>query len=399
MKNSKSKNDMSRRALVVVLDSAGIGELPDAARYGDSGAATLPHIYERVPKIHTPNLAALGLGHIAELRGLRADAPPSACFGKMAERSAGKDTTTGHWELMGLELEEPFQTFGEGFPEELLFAFREATGRGVLGNKAASGTAIIEELGKEHLATGDWIVYTSADSVFQLAAHEERVPLEELYAACEEARKICDGYRIGRVIARPFVGRPGSFTRTYNRHDYSMPPDGPTVLDALNEAGVPVSGVGKIRDIFAGAGVGESYATHGNAEGIEQTLALLGKQRSGLIFVNLVDFDMVYGHRRNVEGYARALEEFDRALPEILSALEKQDLLFITADHGCDPTFLSHTDHTREYVPLLAASPLFSQGVPLGTRGSFADLGATVAQALGVAWSGSGESFLGELPL
>lgn len=393
------KNSKTKRALVIVLDSAGIGELPDAQNYGDSGAATLPHIYDQVPDIHTPNLGALGLGHITPLRGLRADGPPEGCYGKMAERSAGKDTTTGHFELMGLELKHPFQTFPGGFPEELLGAFRQATGRGILGNKTASGTAIIEELGPEHLATGDWIVYTSADSVFQLAAHEERVPLAELYAACEKARALCDRYRIGRVIARPFVGQPGAFTRTYNRHDYSMPPSAPTVLDALQKRGVPVTGVGKIRDIFAGVGVDRSFATHGNAEGIEQTLALLKEQKTGLVFVNLVDFDMVYGHRRNAQGYARALEEFDRALPDIRAALTKDDLLFITADHGCDPTFLSHTDHTREYVPLLVASPRFSSGVPLGTRSSYADLGATVAQALSVPWDGAGKSFLDELPL
>jgi phosphopentomutase len=385
--------------VVLVIDSAGIGAMPDAADYGDAGAATLQHTAEAAGGLRLPNLERLGLGRVAPIQGVAAVPEPTGFSGKLAELSPGKDTTTGHWELMGRVLARAFSVYPQGFPPEIVAPFVERTGRGVLGNKAASGTAILEELGAEHLATGKWILYTSADSVFQLAAHEEKIPLEELYAACRLARGLLDPHRVGRVIARPFVGSPGSFQRTYHRHDFSMRPDGPTVLTALEAAGMPVVGVGKIHDIFAGDGVGRSVASEGNADGLAKTRALLGELERGLLFANYVDTDMVYGHRRDARGYARALEEIDVALAGILAALGPGDLLLITADHGCDPCFLAHTDHTREYVPLVAWSPALARGGDLGTRPGFADVGATVADWLGVAWDGAGRSILPELGL
>jgi phosphopentomutase len=312
----------------------------------------------------------------------------------MAEQSEGKDTTSGHWELMGLVVDEPFIVFPDGFPPEIVDPFAEATGRGVLGNRPASGTEIVAKLGEEHLKTGKWILYTSADSVFQLAAHEEEVPLPELYRACETARKQLDPWRVGRVIARPFVGQPGAFTRTYNRHDYSVPPDGATVLDSLQQAGVQVTGVGKIRDIYAGAGVNRSITTEGNQDGMDRLAILLDEKTPGLVFANLIDFDMCFGHRRNPSGYAHALEEFDRGLGRLMERMTPDDLLLITADHGCDPTYTLHTDHTREYVPVIMWSPRFIAGGDLGVRDTFADLGVTVAAALGAEWSGPGRGFL-----
>jgi phosphopentomutase len=385
---------MFPRALVVVLDSVGVGALPDAEEYGDAGAATLQHAAEAVGGVSLPNLQKLGLGCIVPVLGVEPAERPEGYFGKMAEQSKGKDTTSGHWELMGLVVEEPFSVFPDGFPPEIVDPFVQATGRGVLGNRPASGTRIVEELGQEHLDTGDWILYTSADSVFQLAAHEEKVPLAELYAACQTAREQLNPWRVGRVIARPFVGQAGAFTRTYNRHDYSMPPDGPTVLEALGQAGVPVVGVGKIRDIYAGAGVGRSVTTEGNQDGLDRLAALLDEKNPGLVFANLVDFDMRFGHRRNPSGYTHALEEFDQGLSRLMERITSDDLLLITADHGCDPTYTVHTDHTREYVPVIMWSPRFNAGGDLGTRETFADLGATVADALGVDWYGPGRSFL-----
>jgi phosphopentomutase len=382
------------RAVVVILDSLGIGELPDAAAFGDAGAATLQHIAEAVPGFSLPNLERMGLGRIAPIVGVPPAQNPSGYGGKMAERSVGKDTTTGHWELAGLVVKEAFSLFPHGFPPEIVEPFVARTGRGILGNKTASGTQILDELGEEHLRTGKWILYTSADSVFQLAAHEQKIPLEELYQACRQARALLDPYRVGRVIARPFVGQPGAFERTYNRHDFSFLPDGPTVLDALVAQGIEVTGVGKIPDIFAGVGISRSLPTHGNADGMAQTEALIDKGVEGLIFTNLVDFDMNYGHRRDPQGYARALEGFDRWLPSLLLKLGPQDLLIVTADHGCDPTYLAHTDHTREYVPVLVFSPRFSRGGDLGVRSSFADVAATLAAALGVPWNGPGTSLL-----
>ncbi len=387
------------RVLWIVMDSVGIGEMPDAETFGDLGSATLQNTAHAVGGLNMPNMAKLGLGNIASIMGIDADFSPQGYFGKMAERSAGKDTTTGHWEMAGLLLTKPFSFYPDGFPPEIIDPFIQATGRGVLGNKAASGTVIIEELGKEHMATGKWIVYTSADSVFQIAAHEDIIPLDELYEACRIARAQLDSHRVGRIIARPFVGEPGSFSRTYNRHDFSMPPEGPTILTVLQQHHIPTIGVGKIKDIFAGVGVDRSISTHGNQDGLEQTEKLLDEVDHGLIYVNLVDFDMTYGHRRNPEGYAKALEQFDDFLPRLQQKLRQGDLLIITADHGCDPTFGAHTDHTREYVPLIVWTPGMEHGTDLGTRTSFADQAASIAEFFGLEWSGEGTSFMGEISL
>ena len=382
------------RAVVVVLDSLGIGELPDAAAFGDPGAATLQHIAQAVPGLALPCLEKMGLGRIAPIAGVGAVATPTGFCGRMAELSVGKDTTTGHWELAGLVVREPFSLFPHGFPPEIVDPFVEQTGRGILGNKTASGIQILDELGEEHLRTGQWILYTSADSVFQLAAHEQKISLAELYAACQKARALLDRYRVGRVIARPFVGPPGKFERTYNRHDFSFLPDGPTVLGALVQQGIEVTGVGKISDIFSGQGITRSLPTRGNQDGMAQTEGLIDQGVEGLIFINLVDFDMNFGHRRDPQGYARALEAFDRWLPRLLTRLGPGELLIICADHGCDPTYLAHTDHTREYVPVLMFSPRWTIGGDLGVRQSFADVAATLAEALGAPWAGPGTSLL-----
>ncbi|MBE3550913.1 MAG: Phosphopentomutase [Brockia lithotrophica] len=386
------------RTIVVVLDSVGIGALPDAERYGDAGANTLGHLAAR-RGLALPHLASLGLGNIAPLATVPPTERPRAFFAKMAERSVGKDTLTGHWELMGLWVRRAFRTFPHGFPEELIRRFVEATGRNVLGNKVASGTAIIEELGEEHMRTGAWIVYTSADSVFQIAAHEGVVPLEDLYRACEVARRLTleEPYLVGRVIARPFRGKPGGFVRTANRRDYAVEPFAPTLLDALRDAGWDVWAVGKIEDIFAGRGITRSWRTGSNEEGVEITLARLEEDFTGLLFVNLVDFDSRYGHRRDPEGYARALEAFDARVPDLLSRLRSGDLLVITADHGNDPYHVG-TDHTREYVPLLAVVADRGEGRSLGVRETFADLAATLAENFHLGWRPEvGTSFLPEL--
>lgn len=381
------------RVIVIVLDSLGVGALPDAADYGDAGAATLPHISTAVSGLPLPNLGAWGIANIVEMDGTLPVRHPKAAWGKLAEHSKGKDTTTGHWELMGLETTDPFPTWPDGFPDAILDVLRQETGRGVLGNKPASGTVIIEELGPKQLETGDWIVYTSADSVLQIAAHEEKIPVEELYAACRLMRKVGDRHRIGRIIARPYVGEPGSFQRTYRRHDFSILPHGPTVLDHLVKAGVDVLGIGKIKDIFAGQGVPESITTAGNTDGIARTLEAMERFDAGLIFVNLVDFDMLYGHRNNPQGYADALREFDAAVPKIVAHARPGDLVMLTADHGNDPTYPG-TDHTREYVPLLAWGPRV-RPVDLSTRTSYADVGATVAAVFGADSPSLGKSFLG----
>ena len=386
---------MAGRFVVLVADSVGVGALPDAGRYGDEGSDTLGNVSRAVGGLSLPVLGRLGLGNVVAVEGVPPLAHPEASWGRMAERSPGKDTLTGHWEMMGVPLDEPLALFPRGFPPEVIDPWLRATGApGVLGNRAASGTAIIEELGEEHQRTGKPIVYTSADSVFQVAAHEETVPLQTLYAWCQEARRILDPLRVARVIARPFVGRPGAWQRTYNRRDLAMPPPRPTVLERLAEAGVPVVGVGKIGDIFDRRGLSEDVHTAGNADGLRRTAEVLGRMERGLLFVNLVDFDMLWGHRNDVRGYARGLEEMDRGLGPVLDALRPGDLLALTADHGCDPTTPS-TDHSREHVPLLVRSP-GREGVPLGTRATFADLGATVAGYFGVA-AGSGTSFLEEV--
>ncbi len=373
------------RAIVVVLDSLGVGELPDAAQFGDAGCHTLLHILARMPDLALPNLRSLGL---LRLLGAQDAVLPQAGWGKMAERSRGKDTTTGHWELSGLVLDKPFPTFPHGFPDAFLERFSQAVGRPCIGNCTASGTEIIQRLGDEAVRRGALIVYTSADSVFQVAAHEEVVPLSELYAICQTARGMLTGdLAVGRVIARPFVGGQGQYVRTANRRDFSLEPTGRTMLDALQAAGRDVLAVGKISDIFAGRGITESFPTHGNEEGERALLDLLERDFSGLLFVNLVDFDMLYGHRRDAEGYGRALEHFDRTLGEALRRLRPGDLLAVTGDHGCDPTFRG-TDHTREYVPLLLHGGATGD---LGVRTSFSDLAATVCRHLGVAWA-SGEA-------
>ena len=385
-----------KRVLIIVLDSCGCGGDPQAADYGDEGADTLAHTAAAVGALNLPNLEALGLGNISAIPGVPATPSPRAAYGRMQERSNGKDTTTGHWEIAGLITREPFQVFDHGFPKELIDAFARETGRAVIGNKAASGTVIIEELGPEQLRTGAWIVYTSADSVFQIAAHEEKIPLSELYAACKVARRLCDPLRIARIIARPFVGEPKSFKRTYNRHDFGMPPPAPTLLDLLHDAKLPVVGVGKISDIFSGRGLTESIHSEGNADGLEKTAERFARLDGGLLFVNLIDFDMVYGHRRNPRGFADALGEFDAFLPRLLPLVGSNDLLLLTADHGNDPTYPG-TDHTREQVPLLAYGPAHAAGKNLGLRDCFADVAATTAEVLGLAPLASGKSFHQEI--
>jgi phosphopentomutase len=380
------------RAVILIADGVGCGGAPDAAAYGDAGADTLGNIARSVAGLRLPNLEALGLGALTAIAGVPPTASPRGAWGAMREASSGKDTITGHWEMAGLVTEEAMPTFPQGFPPAITDALRAASGRDLLGNRTASGTTIIDELGPQHLATGALILYTSADSVLQIAAHEQIVPLDELYRICEAARVIADRHRIGRVIARPFVGAPGAFRRTYNRRDYSLVPPAPTLLDHLVDAGREVVGIGKISDIFAGRGLTRSLHSEGNADGLRLTLEALSTLGRGLLFVNLVDFDMLYGHRNDVPGFARALGELDAWLPAFEAALAPGDVAFLTADHGNDPT-TPGTDHTRERVPLLAFGPGV-RPVPLGTRSSFCDLGQTIAAVLGAAPLAHGESFL-----
>lgn len=389
------------RIAVIVLDSVGIGELPDAEAFGDLGSHTLGHIVERVPHIQLPNLRRWGLDRIAPISNWSTSSEPAAAYyGKMAEVSVGKDTMTGHWELMGLKMTVPFQTFPEGFPPELIIPFEERTGRKVIGNKPASGTEILDELGEEQMESGAWIVYTSADSVFQIAAHEDIIPLEELYRACEIARELTmdERFTVGRVIARPYTGKPGAFKRTPNRHDYAVKPPQPTVLNALKGAGFDTIAIGKINDIFDGEGITASNPTKSNTDGIEKTIEQLKQPFKGLVFTNLVDFDSLYGHRRDPEGYAAALEEFDRAIPELEQQISERDLLIVTADHGNDPVHPG-TDHTREYVPLLMFSPSFKKPGQMALRSTFSDLGATIAHNFGVEAPPNGTSFLSDLDI
>ncbi len=384
------------RAIVVVLDSVGVGELPDAAEYGDQGSNTLGNIARRVP-LQIPTLRSLGLSRIVEVPGGEPVVAPAAAFGRMAEHSPGKDSVTGHWELMGLAVEHAFPVFPHGFPEETIREFERRIGRKTLGNTVASGTVIIEELGPEHVRTGCPIVYTSADSVFQIAAHEDVIPVPELYRQCEIAYDmLVKGIGLGRIIARPFVGTPGAFRRTSNRHDFAIPPAGETLLDLLKASGIPVHAIGKIEDLFAGQGVTRSVHTASDDEGMDQVERALADTPRGLIFVNLVDFDTVYGHRNNVEGYALNLERFDARLSELLPRLQPDDLLILTADHGNDPTTAS-TDHSREYVPVVAYGPHVRAGVNLGTRPTFADLGQTLAAVFGVGPLAHGTSFLNDI--
>lgn len=372
------------RVVWIVLDSVGIGELPDAAQYGDAGRDTLGHIARSRP-LAVPNLVRLGVANIKPLAHLNAAAHPAGCFGKGATVSPGKDTTTGHWEMAGIWLERAFPVYPNGFPRPLIEEFERQIGRRTLGNKPASGTEIIKELGAEHVRTGSPIVYTSGDSVFQIAAHEEVIRVLELYRMCEIARKLLDGpNRVGRVIARPFTGAPGNFRRTERRHDYAVEPPRPMLLDVLEDLRVPVFGVGKIHDIYNGRGVGNYVTTKNNTDGMAKIRSGLASEPRGLIFANLVDFDMLYGHRKDVEGFARSLEEFDRLLGSLLESLRAEDLLLITADHGCDPDPVNPTtDHSREYVPILTYSPGGGAGVDLGTRTTLADMGQTVAGNFG----------------
>jgi phosphopentomutase len=388
---------LTLRAFLIVLDGVGIGALPDAADYGDQGSNTLLHVAEAAGSLRLPNLEGLGLGRLLALPGVRPVREPRGARARLAERSPGKDSTTGHWELAGIILERAFPTFPRGFPRELLDRFAERVGRGWIGNVAASGTEIIQRLGEEHQRTGHLIVYTSADSVFQVAAHERTVPLEELYAACRIAREMLAGeHGVGRVIARPFEGTPGNYRRTTNRRDFSLPPPGPTLLDRLVEAGHQVLTVGKVDDLFAGRGVTEAMHTSGNAEGEALLAELTRKGGPGLVFANLVDFDQLYGHRNDAAGFARALETFDDRLGEMLGHLRSEDLCLITADHGNDPTTPS-TDHSREYTPLLAAGPRVRANTDLGTRETFADVGATLAEAFSISRFSAGKIFLREL--
>jgi phosphopentomutase len=382
------------RFIVIVLDSVGIGEAPDAAAFGDVGCHTLGNIAHAVGGLHVPNMEAQGLGNIAMLAGVRPQRQPAAAYGKMAEVSAGKDTSTGHWELMGIHVHQAFPLYPHGFPPEVMARYEAESGRGWLGNYPASGTEIIAKLGEEHLRTGKTIVYTSGDSVFQIAAHEEIIPVEELYRICRAAREILRGpHEVSRVIARPFIGQPGQFERTANRHDFSVLPPEPTVLDNLKEAGLMVCAVGKIEDIFAGQGITEAVHTRSNMDGVDQTIATIRERRErGLIFTNLVDFDAKFGHRNDPAGYAHALEEFDRRLPEIMAALAADDVLVLTADHGNDPT-TPGTDHSREYVPVLITGAAVQAGVNIGVRPTFADLAATIAATLGVTPPPQGTSF------
>ncbi len=386
-----------KRAVIIVMDSVGVGELPDAGKYGDEGSNTIGNIAKNTEGFSLPNMQKLGLGNIDGMQGINRGDNPEGCFGKMGEISAGKDTTTGHWELSGIILEKPFPVYPQGFPQEVMEAFEAAIGTKTLGNIVASGTEIIKMLGDQHVKTGYPIVYTSADSVFQIAAHEDVVPIDRLYEICSIARKLLQGeHAVGRVIARPFAGPSGNYARTDRRHDYSLDPVGDTFLDYAVEKGLKVKAVGKIKDIFNGRGITHSVYTHGNMDGVDKTLEYLKEDFDGVIFTNLVDFDMVYGHRNNIAGYAEALMAFDGRIPEIVAALKEEDILFITADHGCDPS-TSSTDHSREYVPLLVYGKQLKAGVNLGIRSTFADLAVTISEYLGTRTPKNGTSFLKEI--
>lgn len=380
------------------MDSVGIGEAPDAEAFGDNGCDTLGHIAEEMGGLNMPNMAKLGLSNIKEIKGIPKVKKPLAYYTKMKEASLGKDTMTGHWELMGLNIQKPFQVFPNGFPDQLIQEIETRTGRKVIGNKPASGTVIIEELGQEHMETGAIIVYTSADPVLQIAAHEEVVPLDELYKICKVCRELTnkDEYKVGRVIARPFIGTPGNFTRTANRRDYALKPFERTVMNELKDGGFDVIALGKISDIYAGEGITKAIHTESNMDGMDKLVETMDMDFTGLSFINLVDFDAKYGHRRNPIGYGQALEEFDARLPEVLEKLTDKDLLIITADHGNDPTHHG-TDHTREYVPLLVYSPHMDGGKELPMRETFADVGATISEIFSVPLPKFGKSFLKEI--
>lgn len=383
---------------VVVMDSVGIGEAPDAANFGDVGSHTLGHIAEKMNGLTMPVMESMGLANIEPLQGMQSTNEPKAYYGKMQEASVGKDTMTGHWEIMGLNIDKPFKVYPDGFPAELIAELEKRTGRKVLCNQPASGTQVIEDFGKEHMETGAIIVYTSADPVLQIAAHEEIIPLDELYKICEIARELTlqPEYLVGRVIARPFIGTSGDFSRTSNRHDYALKPFGRTTMNVLKDAGLDVIAIGKISDIFNGEGVTDAVRTKNNTDGMDKFAEVVRRDFHGMSFLNLVDFDANFGHRRDPLGYGQALQEFDARLPEITSAMSEDDLLIITADHGNDPTFHG-TDHTREYVPLIVYSPRFNGGAELELRETFADIAATVAENFQVEAPAFGKSFLQEL--
>ncbi|MDQ0976080.1 phosphopentomutase [Neobacillus niacini] len=387
-----------KRIFLIVMDSVGIGESPDAEKFGDKGADTLGHIAERMNGLNMPNMGRLGLSNIREIKGINKADKPLAYYTKMMEASNGKDTMTGHWEIMGLNIQTPFRVFPDGFPDELLSELVQRTGRKIIGNKPASGTEILDELGEEHMKTGALIVYTSADSVLQIAAHEEIIPIEEQYKICKIARELTldEKYMVGRVIARPFLGEPGNFKRTANRHDYALKPFDRTVMNEMKDAGLDVIAIGKISDIYDGEGVTQSLRTISNMDGMDKLVQTLDMDFTGMSFLNLVDFDALYGHRRDPEGYGKALEEYDARLPEVFAKLKEDDLLIITADHGNDPT-APGTDHTREYVPLIVYSKMMSEGKELPIRETFADIGATVAENFKVKMPNFGKSFLNEL--
>ncbi|TDL34680.1 phosphopentomutase [Jeotgalibacillus sp. S-D1] len=391
-------NGNYKRIHLVVMDSVGIGEAPDAEKFNDSGANTLGHIAEHMNGLNMPNMAKLGLSNIEHVAGIEKAAAPIASYTKMAEASVGKDTMTGHWELMGLNIDKPFKVYPNGFSDELISLLEQKTGRKIIGNKPASGTAILEELGEEHMKTGAIIVYTSADPVLQIAAHEEVIPLEELYRICEIAREITldEKFLVGRIIARPFVGSPGAFKRTTNRHDYALKPFERTVMNELQDSGYDVVAIGKISDIFNGEGVTDSLRTTDNMDGMDKLISTFNRDFTGLSFLNLVDFDALFGHRRDPQGYGEALEAFDTRLPEVFEKMTDDDLLIITADHGNDPVH-EGTDHTREYVPLLVYSKRNELGKQLAVRNTFADVGATIAENFNVKKPAFGTSFLREL--
>ncbi|EQK45938.1 MULTISPECIES: phosphopentomutase [Paraclostridium] len=385
------------RVIWMIIDSVGIGALPDSEKFGDVNVNTLGNIVKNYKDIKLPNMLKLGLGNIDGIDSLEGVKSPIGAFGRASEVSKGKDTTTGHWEMTGVLVETPFKTYENGFPKEIIDEFERKTNRKVIGNKPASGTAILDELGEQQMKTGEVIVYTSADSVFQIAAHEEIIPLDELYKMCEIAREIMMGDNaVARIIARPFVGQPGAFERTSNRRDYSLSPFEDTVLDNIKNSNLDVIGVGKIEDIFNKQGITEAIHTKDNMDGVDQTINYMKKENNGLIFTNLVDFDSKYGHRRDVKGYKEALEEFDARIPEILENMEDDDILIINSDHGNDPTYKG-TDHTREYIPMLICGKNVKSGLNLGTRSSFADIGATVADLLNVKMPKHGNSFKNDI--
>lgn len=388
-----------KRAIILILDACGVGELPDAARYGDAGSSTIPNVARAVGGLKMPNCQTLGLGNIVPIDGVPPASHPTGSFGKMIEQSPGKDSTTGHWELAGVILDQPFPVFPHGFPADLVSRFESAAGVRTIGNVAASGTEIIDRLGKEHLQSGALILYTSADSVFQLAAHESLYPPQRQYEICRIARDLCRGpYDVGRVIARPFVGEPGAFVRTPNRKDFSRFPPGDTLLDSLVSRGDRVLSIGKIYDLFAGRGISKAIKTANNGDVMEQLISAVTSDREhALIFANLVDFDQLWGHRNDEINFARSLEEFDVYLPDLLSALRSDDLLIITADHGCDPTIKTSTDHSREHVPLLVYGPKVRSGVSLGTRNTFADVASTLSEYFGLTARFPGRSFFGDI--